>query len=104
MRKLPAILHCEARHERELDGPRKPNPACVGHLELLICGYRFSCLPQPHWQFCSRQRQAFFLQPQEQVPQSQVPQQLDFVFGVAFVSDMVVLLEFNLRFSRLHKG
>ena len=80
------------------------NRACVGHLSFAAYGYRFSGFPQPHWQLRSRQWQAFFWQPQEQVPQSQVPQQLAFVFGVAFVSDMVVLLEFDLALHALAQG
>jgi hypothetical protein len=48
-------------------------------------------LPQPHWQFVSWQRQAFFWQPQEQLPHSQLA--FLAVFGAAFFTlDMVFLL------------
>ena len=56
------------------------------------------CLPtglrQPHSQLFIWQRHAFFWHSQEQVPQSQLPQQLDSpaVFAVVFVkSDIIVL-------------
>jgi hypothetical protein len=49
---------------------------------------------QPHWQLFIWQRHAFFWHAQEQVSQSQLPQQLDLltVFEVVLVkSDIVVL-------------
>ena len=65
-------------------------------------------LLQPHWQFCSWQRHAFSWHAQEQVSQSQVPQQLALVivFEVVFIkSDIVVSpLSFFERLTRFQRG
>ena len=52
-------------------------------------------LRQPHWQLICAQRQAFASHPQEQVEQSQVPQQLAFAMFWEvdfFISAIVSLL------------
>jgi len=55
-------------------------------------------LRQPHWQLLSWQRHAFFWQPQEQAPHSQVSQQLDFAafFMVGFFTLDIVFLLFSI--------
>jgi hypothetical protein len=65
-------------------------------------------LLQPHWQAFSWQWHAFLGQPQAQVPQSQVPQQLDLAAAFCMVGfftlDIVFLLFLLLRVSRFHRG
>jgi hypothetical protein len=62
---------------------------------------------QPQLQFVSEQRQASFAQPQEQLPQSQVPQQLlkvSLLLSVPFSVLFIVFLLFVERILALHWG
>ena len=60
-------------------------------------------LPQPHWQFCSWQRHAFFSHPQEQVPHPQLHFAAFFVLAFS-TFDIFSFSFFVQRFMRFHRG
>ncbi|MEP6961398.1 MAG: hypothetical protein ABI995_04935 [Acidobacteriota bacterium] len=72
--------------------------------EGVLTHYRAAGLVQPHWQLRSWQWQAFFAQPQVQVP-AQAPSQLHLVVLVVgfFTVDIVFLLLFGALLA-LSKG
>jgi hypothetical protein len=69
--------------------------------------YCLAAFLQPHWQLSAWHRHAFFWHAQEQVLQSQVPQQLAWVFEVVFIkSDIVCFSPYFIfeRLTRFHRG